>query len=153
MALATGDGDEVWADLQGNYRVVWRKEGAEAYRELLLAARELLSVSSSPSGDNWRCTECKHVFFLVSKLSFIVSVRGPVTSAIMQKTICFSFSSSFSFLCCFSRSYSSSSPSNLFSCLLSPVSLFPPPPLHPAIPPLSPSPLSVCALITSPNWQ
>lgn len=69
VALATGDGDEVWADLQGNYRVVWRKEGAEAclhsllsaQRELLLAASWLLSVSSSLSGDNWRCTQCKHV--------------------------------------------------------------------------------------------
>lgn len=32
--------------------------------ELLLAASELFSVSSLASGDNWRCSQCKHVFFL-----------------------------------------------------------------------------------------
>lgn len=29
VAPATGDGDEVWAGLQGNYRVVWRTAGGE----------------------------------------------------------------------------------------------------------------------------
>lgn len=28
VAPATGDGDEVWAGLQGNYRVVWKSGGA-----------------------------------------------------------------------------------------------------------------------------
>ncbi|KAI4807240.1 hypothetical protein KUCAC02_027062, partial [Chaenocephalus aceratus] len=27
VAPATGDGDEVWAGRQGNYRVVWRRRG------------------------------------------------------------------------------------------------------------------------------
>lgn len=39
VALATGDGDEVWAGIQGNYRVVWRKEGAEACLHSLLSAQ------------------------------------------------------------------------------------------------------------------
>lgn len=57
-------------------------------RELLFAASWLLSVSSSPSGDNWRCTLCKHVFY-VSKLSFIVSDTRPVYLHSMQKIFFF----------------------------------------------------------------
>lgn len=75
VALATGDGDKVWAGLQGNYRVVWRMGGncirppvpAVNPESSCLQLSEALSVSSSPSGDNWSCTVCKHVFGLKDK--------------------------------------------------------------------------------------
>lgn len=102
-----------------------------------------------------------YYFFFRSKLCSIVSGRGPETSASVQrggKKKVFLFNilkvdQSFIF-CCFLHSYATPSPCNLLSRLLSPVSLFPPPSLLPAIPPRPPPPpLSVCALITSPNWQ
>lgn len=96
-----GAGTRLWAGLQGNYRAERRASEGAARQPPLPAVSpescsrqlgELLSVSSLASGDNWRCSQCKHVFFLFffsslsppfysrSKLCSIVAGRGPETS-------------------------------------------------------------------------
>lgn len=100
-------------------------------RELLFAASSLLHVSSLPFGDNWRCTLCKQVFCF--KLIFAVR-RHVYLLSIQKSCTCFHIFVSFFYLT-----------SSAIACL---PFLFPP-----SSPSLLPSPLSVCALITSPNWQ
>lgn len=136
VAPATGDGDEVWAGLQGNYRVVWRRTGGswslpplpavspESYC-LQLASSSLFHLRPLEIiGDVLRVN-----MFFVSKLSFIVSVRRSVHLPSMQKES--------KFFHCYLHSYASvlSLTSSAISCL--PFSLFPPPSLHPSLPLLS----------------
>lgn len=137
--------------------------------ELLLAASELFSVSSLASGDNWRCSQCKHVFFFFIFIFFSDQSCVPLFQAevLRHRPACSGEGKKkkkFFFLT-FSKwtNLSFSVVSYILTPLLLPVIfsavsclpfLFFHLPLSsqqslPALPP----PLSVCALITSPNWQ